>query len=268
MESASFLVFSLLSHVASLVIFVGSCPLDDFPCGSLGNISFPFTSTERPECGLLVLNCTEPNQMIRLKEGGPWYDVKKITPEGPMFGRIKIHDQALEQHLHSNRCETFHNLTLPNSPSISFSYPIPYSALPLNLLKCTTTPDLKQNLDPYFDHTNYSSYEKCPGHSIFYIHPNLNQSIPPGNFADERPSENLPHQCSLIQLPTREDAVNEDSDDLFTLLTAEFSLGYHPSPACKECLSDRGQCSNGSKGEFHCVYLKRGIQVICSLAFT
>ncbi|KAK9276859.1 hypothetical protein L1049_006396 [Liquidambar formosana] len=236
MASASFIVFSVLSHLASLVIFVGSCP-PEFVCGNLPHpISFPFTSTEFPGCGLVTLNCTdEPFQTIQLKENGRWYNVIEITREYTSAGWIKIHDQELEKQLDNRSCHTFNNLSLPNSPSISFTF-----HHLIAVYKCT------YQQDAYFKGKGYSSYndKKCTGYSIYYIHPNGDLLMPPAR---------LPHQCSGIQLPSSlPPGGYEKPDDPFTRLN-DIWLEYRISPGCQECHLKGGNCSNDSRGNFRCL---------------
>ncbi|GAY47599.1 hypothetical protein CUMW_105600 [Citrus unshiu] len=133
------------------------------------------------------------------------------------------------EHLDNRSCESFKNISLPSSPSISFeiqSY--------LTLFKC---PKILGNIPMNFKMS-------CDDSMIYYNHPD----------DDDLPS--LPPQCSLIQLPV---AVSKTryASDLFRLLTGNFSLKVRPNwrarRHCIDCPSrGGGQCLINSMGYLHC----------------
>ncbi|WVY96849.1 hypothetical protein V8G54_029000, partial [Vigna mungo] len=80
-----FLLLLLFSKFMPLLLAAGDherCP-PSFPCGYLGNITFPFTITARHDCGFLsIRNCGDDNphmpKSIQLQANGGWVQVVSI----------------------------------------------------------------------------------------------------------------------------------------------------------------------------------------------
>ncbi|KAL8470743.1 hypothetical protein ACS0TY_033345 [Phlomoides rotata] len=71
------------------------------------------------------------------------------------------------------------------------------------------------------------------------------------------PPVKLPEECSVIQLPVKSDRDSED--ELFDLLTGEFTVEWSVSEDCVECFNAGGQCLADNQNEFYCKqYIKKG----------
>ncbi|KAJ9140772.1 hypothetical protein P3X46_031377 [Hevea brasiliensis] len=222
MAFASFyliLLLSLLTLHASAEVknHHPSCP--PFNCGKLGRISFPFTNTTHSDCGFIAVDgCSEPVQRIQLEGGGKWYEAKSISENNT----VQIHDEELQTLLKSNQCYAFSNLTLPSSPFLSFQV-----TPNLTVFKCCHT----LNNTPSSD----SNYTGCKDYNIFYNY--LGHRLP-----------SLPLLCSILQLPFSKP---EKRNNIFELLTANYSLEIQVSSACYNCFKQGGQCELESK-KFQC----------------
>lgn len=230
MAHGCYLMFFILSYLLLLSLAEEqrrvnlSCP--SFSCGKFRNIDFPYYKRKHPECGFcLIDDCEKPVQKIQLGKDEPWFSVTSISQDQT----VTLYDQVFQRHLDNRSCESFKNISLPSSPSISFeiqSY--------LTLFKC---PKILGNIPMNFNMS-------CDDSMIYYNHPD----------DDDLPS--LPPQCSLIQLPV---AVSKTryASDLFDLLTGNFSLKVRPNwrarRQCIDCPSrGGGQCLINSKGYLHC----------------
>ncbi|CAK9183845.1 unnamed protein product, partial [Ilex paraguariensis] len=239
MALSSFLIFFILSR---LVVLNNAqerkqthhdCPVS-FACESLGVMGFPFTSMSRPECGLCTMDCdSRPTPKVQLETNGRWYEAIKMLQNDAVL----VLDRQLKHLLENRNCDSFYNNSLPSTPSISYTFSPNYT-----LFKCTKNPEFAQKKDEYFN-SSYQSYD-CPDFSIHYTHP-YNRRMTP---------RNLPSYCSVIQLPLNEANFNGDLDpnNLFGLITGEFSLQLHVSEQCSECNLAGGLCKTVSGNEFHC----------------
>ncbi|KAH9746731.1 protein kinase domain-containing protein [Citrus sinensis] len=226
MACYSFLVFFVISQLLLLSSaeeereLNKTCPFSFPPCGNLSQFTFPFTNRTHPECGLMVVdNCNEPVQRIRLGKAGPFYNILNIAQDVS----ITLEDQVFQSHLNERSSESFKNLSLPSSASLSFEI-----KSKLSLFRCTDK--LDNNLTSFHSTCNNSSF-------IYYNHPD-----------DALPSI-LPPNCSLIQLPVNK---TRKPDVLFNMLTSVFSLQVEVQRICDECHRRGGQCQNDSKGNFQC----------------
>ncbi|KAG6389925.1 hypothetical protein SASPL_151400 [Salvia splendens] len=72
--------------------------------------------------------------------------------------------------------------------------------------------------------------------------------------SDGAPSEKIeaPEGCSLVQLPMKS---SRNSDDLFSVITADFTLEWDVSEECVSCFKGGGQCFTANNNTFYC---KRG----------
>ncbi|XP_024046284.1 LEAF RUST 10 DISEASE-RESISTANCE LOCUS RECEPTOR-LIKE PROTEIN KINASE-like 1.1 isoform X3 [Citrus clementina] len=230
MAHGCYLMFFILSYLLLLSLAEEqrrvnlSCP--SFSCGKFRNIDFPYSKRKHPECGFcLIDDCEKPVQKIQLGKDEPWFSVTSISQDQT----VTLYDQVFQRHLDNRSCESFKNISLPSSPSISFeiqSY--------LTLFKC---PKILGNIPMNFKMS-------CDDSMIYYNHPD----------DDDLPS--LPPRCSLIQLPV---AVSKTryASDLFRLLTGNFSLKVRPNwrarRHCIDCPSrGGGQCLINSMGYLHC----------------
>ncbi|GAY47581.1 hypothetical protein CUMW_105490 [Citrus unshiu] len=236
MACYSFLVFFVISQLLLLSSaeeereLNKTCPFSFPPCGNLSQFTFPFTNRTHPECGLMVVdNCNEPVQRIRLGKAGPFYNILNIAQDVS----ITLEDQVFQSHLNERSSESFKNLSLPSSASLSFEI-----KSKLSLFRCTDK--LDNNLTSFHSTCNNSSF-------IYYNHPD-----------DALPSI-LPPNCSLIQLPVNK---TRKPDVLFNMLTSVFSLQVEVQRICDECHRRGGQCQNDSKGNFQCENERTGLEYL------
>ena len=95
-----------------------ACP-SSFQCGSLGLLSYPFTTDFQPHCGLCAINCTEPEKTIRLGRHGPWYNLNYSFSDDKVF---LVDDWSLFHAVNPDMCNVFgEGFRLPRSSSISFT---------------------------------------------------------------------------------------------------------------------------------------------------
>ncbi|XP_059650611.1 PR5-like receptor kinase [Cornus florida] len=232
MATASLFAFIFLSHLR-LIYSTGDdiktlpiCP-QSFLCGNHRPISFPFTNTRYGHCGI-VIDCDHPVLKVQLGSQR-WYHVKGTSDKF-----LEIHDPLLEDHISHKRCnDTFKNLTLPDFAFVSFTFTFLHN---LTFFKCNNTPQ-----------TEYASYNKCKGYSIYY------------KYSDhEPPPASLLHECSAIQLPLKLwPPPPPHPDDPFSILTATVPIELHISRDCLHCQSRGGQCQNIDQ-TFQCTVKKKG----------
>ncbi|RHN82334.1 hypothetical protein MtrunA17_Chr1g0208831 [Medicago truncatula] len=132
------LLFSVSHFMLLLVLaggveskYQGECP-GSFSCGYLGNISFPFTTTERQDCGLLPIPDCDGDPMkhktIKYQNKGKWFEfvVASVYPPGLHSGSntstCVFRDINLYKMLQNKSCEAFrYSYTLPpTSHFVSF----------------------------------------------------------------------------------------------------------------------------------------------------
>ncbi|WCJ24478.1 Protein kinase superfamily protein [Euphorbia peplus] len=198
------------------------CP--DFSCGKLGDLKFPFTNTKLPSyCGLLVVDgCHNDTQKIQLERNGTSYIVSNISQSDEIF----IQDVVFSEQLSSRKCETFKNFSLPTLPYLSYQI-----KLNISMFRCAD----KLKDSSLLEHA-------CNDSSIYY--PQKEQNLP-----------SLPPQCSLLQLPLNPDG---NYSDIFTLLTANFSLDVQVSGRCRSCHYRGGDCRVNRNSKFYCANLNDG----------
>ncbi|ESW14934.1 hypothetical protein PHAVU_007G030100, partial [Phaseolus vulgaris] len=208
------------------------CP-PSFDCGILGQIQFPFTTTEQPRCGSLAIHGCQQHDPFAPKtiqlgtSTTTSYSVLKVEPR-----TIIIADDEQDRYLRNRSCKAFSkNFTLPHtSPIASFR-----NKYYITIFRCNYS--LKPSLPNYFH-----NYSNCSSeYDIFYGLPNTLTST-----GFQRPSSLAP--CSAIQLPIE----GSPSDDPFQFLTSNIVLEVQLSHECERCLDGKGQCLLDTKGEFHC----------------
>ncbi|XP_049390946.1 rust resistance kinase Lr10-like isoform X2 [Solanum stenotomum] len=228
------------SVVAQNQIQNNSSCVDKFECGNLGNVSFPFSVSSQPDCGLYTIDCdVTPNPTIRLGENV--YSVLRQR----FSDRFRVSDHRLEYLLARNSCETFdRSISFPNSPSISFRI----NERNVTLFRCNNNLDVNRSIsDHYF--REYLNYTKCSGFSIYYKYPNRGRED-----SSDTSEEDIPDNCSPIQLPIRwNSGSNVSNSSLFDLLTANFAIQWSLSDDCSKCYYyGGGQCLTDSNNKFLC----------------
>ncbi|KAH0671854.1 hypothetical protein KY284_022941 [Solanum tuberosum] len=212
--------------------------LKSFSCGNLTDLSFPFSLSTQPDCGILPISgCdAKPYPRIQLLPGGDWY----YALGNPYNYTVWLVDPKLQTTLRQHKCWAFNKkFSLPDSPYISFKI-----LNNLNFFKCNITGSNTPNNTHKNDHfAGYKMYHGCKGFSIYY------KLL--GDDDEEVRAGNLPATCSLIRLPVRSIS---DPGGLFNMLSASFIVEWKLSEDCYQCHYDGGQCQTDITNEFHCTY--------------
>ncbi|WJX15096.1 hypothetical protein P8452_05281 [Trifolium repens] len=217
----------------------GECPAS-FSCGYLGNISFPFTTTERPDCGLLPIpNCGDDPlkpKMIQFKNKGKQFEfeVAIVSPlefrSGNATCTFVFRDNKLYKLLQNRSCDAFrYNYTLP--PTTHFvSFHIEFHA---TLFMCNRALHVKP---PSYMH----NYTKCPLNDLYYQ---------PYHYADNA-SQTAFTACTNVHLPAKDFA---DSDNPFAFVTSDIPIQVSITKECAYChYNQSGRCKVDSNGRFYC----------------
>ncbi|KAK7280448.1 hypothetical protein RJT34_25512 [Clitoria ternatea] len=213
----------------------GECPAS-FKCGYLHDISFPFTKTERQDCGLLpIQNCdadTYTPKMIQLQNTGKWFKVLRVGQSPPNF---QFRDDTLYKNLESQSCEAFsNNYTLPTPTSFHFAaFRIKFTA---TLFRCNHTLHV-----PIPPNTTVYSPTKCPHYDLYYS---------PFFLSDDADAPYL-KACTKVRLPIKD---VPDAKDPFTFITADIYTEVKLTDECQICHYDqRGKCGLDGMDRFCCV---------------
>ncbi|KAH6815003.1 hypothetical protein C2S51_019823, partial [Perilla frutescens var. frutescens] len=144
--------------------------------------------------------------------------------------KFLIHDAVLENYFNSKSCLSFENVSLPQSPFVSFTLISP------NLTSFTCFDQRKDIKDYFVQYKNRS----CDKRTVYYK-----------TSATHVPAfDHLPLDCVMNQLPIK--SVQEYSGDLFHLLSPNLRLEWHVSQDCYECNRGGGQCLANYGNEFYC----------------
>ncbi|XP_059316920.1 rust resistance kinase Lr10-like [Lycium ferocissimum] len=236
MAITSFVSF-LLSLLLILVQAKGNnhstCP-KSFACGNFTDLSFPFYLSTQPDCGIISMSgCdAKPFPKIQLLPEGDWYYALQKHDSSVWLG-----DTKLQKTLTKHKCQAFDkNLSLPNSPSISF-----HMINLNNFFKCNTTSNNPLNVTQKKNDrfAGYNMYNGCEGFSIYY---KLSQD------GDEYiGADNFPTNCTLIRLP-----IQSSHGDLFNWLGPEILIEWKLSDDCYQCQDGGGQCHTDKTNKFYC----------------
>ncbi|XP_060214778.1 LEAF RUST 10 DISEASE-RESISTANCE LOCUS RECEPTOR-LIKE PROTEIN KINASE-like 1.1 isoform X2 [Lycium barbarum] len=244
MAAACFSVMFFMFHMLIFNLVKAdskSCP-KEFNCGRLGNMSYPFSEFKKPHCGLSKIDCNNTLQHPKVELEGLSYNAYK---KWLWVNGIDLSDSILEGYLANRSCKSFErNLSFPNTP-VSFGV---YNNI--TLFKCM---NVSEEITDYFRH--YENYSNCDGFSIYYHKPRTDgrHNIP----AD------LPANCLIIRLPLKYLSSSEPiPNDLFDLLTSNFTLDWEVSKDCSKCIYREGQCQSDSKNDFFCSKAKRNLGLI------
>ncbi|KAK4260813.1 hypothetical protein QN277_003882 [Acacia crassicarpa] len=219
------------------------CPLS-FNCGNLGKqIQFPFTSSDRQDCGLLAIHgCgdEDPNYPKFIKHAENWFEVVELGQSNT----FTIKDQEVHDLLLSGSCGVLtHSLPFSDpANSVFASYQLENN---FTVFECNNT----HNLNPIESYSNYS-FVNCS--KVFY-RKSLNNLE--GDDDDEA-SRFLNSYCKRVEVPIAENI--EVVDNSFVLLSENITIRVQLSPQCDTChYVHGGQCQD-SKGRFYCAKEKTG----------
>ncbi|KAI4352351.1 hypothetical protein L6164_006614 [Bauhinia variegata] len=232
----SFVLLSFLLQVGH-----GKCP-PSFHCGNLGDIRFPFTNRERPECGLLsIYNCEDrdPEAIKTIKNNGKWFFVEEIG-----MSNITVRDNELGDLLLSGSCGAF-------SKNFTFITDSPFFDASINpsviLYTCKRTLNLSSAL--YFFNSTV-----CPDDDIFYKM--YHYSVSTQDFAISTYPEDHYKNCSIVQLPNSGKGIMPDGKvevDLFRMMSDKMTIEIQVTHQCDSCYHlEGGQCQLDKNGKFFC----------------
>ncbi|KAL1553606.1 non-specific serine/threonine protein kinase [Salvia divinorum] len=231
MDAIALLLFLLPFHLHLFKSADSTCP-QSFVCGN-HILEFPFTKANDLGCGLLTVDGCDsdpPYPVVYLGGGGFGFAI--LDYNSSESNKMLILDRQLEAQLHNRTCFAFMNQSMLRSPSISFSF-----SPNLTLFPCLTEPTDRSKFDD--DFVDYSKID-CLS-SVYYKIPASNDSPWEKTVA--------PEGCSLIQLPMNSSG---NSDDLFSMITANFTLEWNVSDECLSCFNGGGQCLTDNNNRFYC----------------
>ncbi|KAK2405272.1 LEAF RUST 10 DISEASE-RESISTANCE LOCUS RECEPTOR-LIKE PROTEIN KINASE 1.1 [Trifolium repens] len=212
----------------------GRCPTS-FSCGNLGQITFPFTVTESPHCGILAISGCDNNGIASPKTiqlGKPPSNQSFIVTYVD-HDTITVEDVALREKLQLKDCQAFNNFVVPpTSPLASF-----YIKYNTTMFKCNHSLNITL-------HGNFSFYKytNCSGYNLYY---DLLNSVRPRGF--KVPSSLA--QCTQCQVAIRD----FPTTDPFEFVSPEISIEVQLSDDCNKCLRHQGgQCQLDNQGKFFC----------------
>ncbi|KAL8463341.1 hypothetical protein ACS0TY_034121 [Phlomoides rotata] len=246
MDFVTYLIFLFVFHLFQLNSSESNCQ-KSFNCGNFP-MEFPFSDVRDPSgCGLIKVDGCGSLERPRIlaREGFGYPIVEKISTY-----EFKINDSEIRGSLESRKCFTFRNVSLLQSPSISFTF-----SPNLTLFTCYNGSSDGKQLDDHFE--KYHKQE-CEISQVYY-NTSLTDVPPVG-------LNRVPKECSVTQLPVKS---LQDSSDLFKLLTDEFTVYWNVSEDCVECYNGGGQCLTDNQNQFYCKQDKRGSKkLILSLSLS
>ncbi|XP_057765841.1 LEAF RUST 10 DISEASE-RESISTANCE LOCUS RECEPTOR-LIKE PROTEIN KINASE-like 1.1 isoform X4 [Salvia miltiorrhiza] len=232
----------LLCLVLLLLRAHSKCP-KSYACRNF-SLEFPFTISSYPDCGLFIVDGCDSHighPILRSKAPTAPYLILGKTSTN----RFLIHDSLLQEPLRSSTCHTLRNLSLPQSPFVSFTIISPK----LIFFAC-----YNQTPSPQI-HDYFQSYRSlsCNISTLYYQIPAPPHHAPP-----------IPRDhCFLTQLPFKSD---NNSTDLLHLLTANFTLEWNVSQHCYKCYSGGGKCLTDNQNQFYCSKLRENRLTVILLA--
>ncbi|CAK8574043.1 unnamed protein product [Lathyrus sativus] len=213
------------------------CPAS-FSCGYLGNISFPFTTTQRQDCGLLpIQNCDDAMKpkRIQFQDKGKWFEVGIVNSlefRGSSNATLSFvfRDNNLYQLLQNKSCE-----------ALRYSYILPPTSHFVSLHLVTHATLFMCNRSLHLNPPKYMhKYIKCPLYDLYYQ---------PYSYADKT-SRSPFTACTNALLPAKDFA---DIDNPFTFITSDIITQVKITEECVSChYNQKGQCQLDSNERFYC----------------
>ncbi|GAA0149674.1 transmembrane signal receptor [Lithospermum erythrorhizon] len=209
-----------------------TCP-NEFECGKLGTMRFPFTNYHRPSCGPFLVNCHEQNPRIDV-----WVEKKEIPEVWPHVARYSVNRIQIEV---PGSCLGFQNLSLPRDESTSFTITPKLTST----VKCHSR--LSDDEVLKFLPT-YKEIRDCEAYHGFTIYYNNSR----GTISDHNGPP--PPNCSTIQLPLENTSF--DPDHFSYMLAKEISLEWNVSKRwpCYKCFADGHECIGVHDSDNHNTY--------------
>ncbi|KAI3729445.1 hypothetical protein L6452_18103 [Arctium lappa] len=245
----AFVIHSCLPLLCSATtydsIYMPNCP-KIFDCPAFGPFSYPFYNATGSDthCGLIKVNCTLNHENIQFGDEGSSYEIAGKHRPGP---NVMIRDTTFQKLIRDQSCEALENNFISPTPLL-FSISIEPSMI---LYKCKKGPKYHaENIDTYFNPSDYNSYNSCKDHKFYYNHLIGNTTVP----------NDLPHTCEVIRLPVKqrwaEGNESWDGTNIFSLLTHQFSISFTLSHSCQECCKEESECQ-AQNGQFVCLKAKK-----------
>jgi len=244
MFSQHLLLFSCF--ITQLLLASCNCP-SSITCGFLGEIEFPFTSTQHPDCGMLVIHgCEdyEPQSKKTIQNNKRWFDILKIEPF-----TIRIKDDQLHDLLLQRSCDilTYDSMFTVNTPLVS-------SRLEnyVTVFGCNSNNSL--DLQQYYSVSNSSSICREDTSTLYGVSDSdikSNKTIVV--VTNSVSNSNRLKGCSNVELPTSSKVDRLDPADLFNVLSGEIAIKLQVSQNCSSCHDlYGGQCLLDNNGQFYC----------------
>ncbi|AES62877.1 cysteine-rich RLK (receptor-like kinase) protein [Medicago truncatula] len=245
MFSQHLFLFSCLL-IKQLLLSSCICP-SSITCGFLGEIEFPFTSTQHPDCGMLVIHgCEdyEPQSKKTIQNNKRWFDILKIEPF-----TITIKDDQLHDLLLQKSCDilTYDSMFMVNTPLVSSR--LEYY---VTVFGCNSNNSL--DLQQYYSVSNSSSICREDTTTLYGVSDSdikSNKTIVV--VTDSVSNSNHLKGCSNVELPTYSKVDRLEPADLFKVLSGEISIKLQVSQNCSSCHDlYGGQCLLDNNGQFYC----------------
>ncbi|KAL5070535.1 hypothetical protein RYX36_021422 [Vicia faba] len=250
----SVLLFSFFI-IIQVLLASANCPAS-INCGHVGQIEFPFTTPQHPNCGMLTIHgCDdpEPQSTKSIQNNNRWFDVIEIKPF-----TITIRDDQLHDLLQQKSCNilNFDSMFTINTPLVSSSlenYVTVFGCSNIN-----NTVDLQQY---------YSSVSNSTSICTTQLFSNSDKTIVVVTDSTTSNSNHL-KGCSKVELPTKYEVTGDvDPEDLFYYLIADIPIKLQVSQDCSSCHDiDGGQCRLDTKGQFYCHQVASSTGVLGVLA--
>ncbi|CAL5210021.1 unnamed protein product [Lathyrus oleraceus] len=241
------LLFFSFSIILQLLLASANCP-SSFTCGYLGPISFPFTTTQHPNCGMLIIHgCddSEPQSKKTIQNNKTWFDITKIDPF-----TITIRDDDLHDILLKRSCDilNYNSKFTVNTPLVSSRL-----ANYITVYGCNSSNAV--DLQQYYSVSNSTSICRNENSSLNGVSDSdikSNKAIVV--ITDSVPANsNHLRGCSRAMIPTRFEVRSLDPDELFNSLSDEIAIKLQVSQNCSTCHDlDGGQCRLDNYGQFYC----------------
>ncbi|XP_058772636.1 uncharacterized protein LOC131646668 [Vicia villosa] len=224
--------------IIQLLLASANCP-PSINCGHLGQIQFPFTTPQHPNCGMLTIHgCDdpEPQSTKSIQNNNRWFDILEIEPF-----TITIRDDQLHDLLQQKSCNilNFNSMFTVNTPLVSSrlqNYVTVFGCSNMN-----NTADLQQYYSSVSDNTSICVNPYASNETIVVV--------------TDSTTFNSSHLkgCSKVELPTKYEVPRVDPEDLFYFLIADVAIKLQVSQDCSTCHDlDGGQCRLDTKGQFYC----------------
>ncbi|XP_068489986.1 LEAF RUST 10 DISEASE-RESISTANCEUS RECEPTOR-LIKE PROTEIN KINASE-like 1.1 isoform X4 [Phaseolus vulgaris] len=236
-QFVSLLLFSKFLALLFAAGDQGTCP-PSFHCGYLGNLTFPFTTTERQDCGFLsIRNCDDHDpkkfKFIQLPPNGKLFQVigiaQLLSSPTTHFSTLQFRDKHFYDLLQKKSCEAFrNNYTLPHISDFAAFTLVHTTTLFLCNHTLHVNPPTNINMSKY----------KCDDYDIYY---KLFMED------DDKPSFTA---CKEVQLPIKD---VPDASDPFSFLTGDVNSKVELTDNCSDCYYRQGgQCQLDSREIFCC----------------